>query len=94
MLQHLDPKQERSALGILVRGEVGARRVAEAVEAELAAMKPELAEVFRWRTRSDLSFKDIAARQGTSVNTALGRMHQATRKVAKALADAGLTREE
>jgi RNA polymerase sigma-70 factor (ECF subfamily) len=60
------------------------------VEATLAAMKPEVAQVFRWRTTSALSFKDIAERQGCSINTALGRHHQATKRLARALRDAGL----
>ncbi|MFT4624695.1 MAG: RNA polymerase sigma factor (sigma-70 family) [Myxococcota bacterium] len=59
------------------------------VEATLAAMRPELAEVFRLRTTTDLSFKQIAARQGTGLNTALGRMHAATKKIRAALDDAG-----
>lgn len=64
------------------------------VEATLATMKPELAEVFRWRTGDDVAFREIAARQGVGLNTALGRMHQATRKVHAALASAGLIAED
>lgn len=60
------------------------------VEAALADMKPELADVFRWRTASDLTFQQIAVRQGCSINTALGRMHQAVRHVRRALDAAGL----
>lgn len=67
-----------------------AAQVAEVMQRELQAMKPELAEVFRWRTTEDVTFKEIAARQGVSVNTALGRMHQATKRVAAALRAAGL----
>lgn len=63
------------------------------VDATLAAMKPELAEVFRWRTSSDLSFAQIAQRQQVSVNTALGRMHQAVNKLHAALDAAGLLPE-
>jgi RNA polymerase sigma-70 factor (ECF subfamily) len=62
-----------------------ARAVLETVEAELDAMRPEIAEVFRERTSGASSFKDIAARQGVPLNTALGRMHRATRRIAEAL---------
>lgn len=68
-----------------------ASEVLQVVEAELAQMKPELAEVFRWRTVDDVPFKQIAERQDCSINTALGRMHRATKKIAAALQAAGLT---
>jgi DNA-directed RNA polymerase specialized sigma24 family protein len=64
--------------------------VAEVVERELQDMKPEIAEVFRWRAEDDVPFKEIAERHGCSINTALGRMHRATLKVAAALRAAGL----
>jgi RNA polymerase sigma-70 factor (ECF subfamily) len=64
---------------------VVASDVLRIVEASLSQMKPELAQVFRWRTTQDVSFKDIAARQQVSINTALGRMHQATKKIRTAL---------
>ena len=67
-----------------------AGEVLKTVEACLASMKVELAQVFRWRTTEDVSFKDIAARQGVSLNTALGRMHQATTKIRAALTAEGL----
>ena len=60
------------------------------VQAELAAMKPELAEVFRLRMTTGLSFAEIAARQRCSLNTALGRHHQATKRIARALRERGL----
>ena len=63
------------------------------VEHALAEMKPELAEVFRLRTTSDLPFKQIAARQGVSINTALGRMHQAVKKIHRVLAERDLLPE-
>ena len=68
---------------------VAAGQVLAAVEAELGAMKPELADVFRWRTTDDVSFAEIAARQGCGINTALGRMHRATKRIAEALAARG-----
>lgn len=64
------------------------------VEHCLAGMKPEVAQVFRWRLTSDLPFKDIASRQGCSLNTALGRHHHATKTIARALREAGLGRPE
>ncbi len=60
------------------------------VEGALARMTSEQAEVFRWRVATDLSFKEIAARQGVGLNTARGRMHSATKKIRAALVDAGL----
>lgn len=60
------------------------------VERVLAAMKPEVAEVFRLRTTTELSFKQIASKQGVSLNTALGRHHHATKQIRKALDAAGL----
>jgi RNA polymerase sigma factor (sigma-70 family) len=62
----------------------------QVVEATLEDLKPELAEVFRWRTTEDVSFQEIAARQGCGLNTALGRMHRATKYIAAALARAGI----
>lgn len=70
--------------------QVRADQVLAVVDQELSAMKPELAEVFRWRMTRDLSFKEIAAMQSCSLNTALGRMHQATKRLAAALRRAGL----
>lgn len=60
------------------------------VERVLSNMKPEVAEVFRLRTTTGLSFKDIAQRQGVSLSTALGRHHHATKQLRKALTSAGL----
>ncbi len=71
-------------------GHVLAGQALAVVQAELEAMKPELAEVFRLRMTTDLSFADIAAHQGCSLNTALGRHHQATKRIARALRDRGL----
>ncbi len=55
--------------------------IREAVE----ALPPEQREVFVLRTASELSFREIARLQGTSINTALGRMHYAVLKLRKAL---------
>ena len=59
------------------------------VNEELATMKPEIAEVFRWRVTEQLPFREIATRQGVSINTALGRMHYATKRLSAALHKAG-----
>jgi RNA polymerase sigma-70 factor (ECF subfamily) len=64
------------------------------VEAELGVMQPEQADVFRWRTAEGTSFADIAARQGTGINTALGRMHRATLRLAAALRKQGFGGKE
>lgn len=69
---------------------IAAGEVLTVVERTLSDMKPALAEVFRWRTTEDVPFKEIARRQDTNLNTALGRMHQATKKIRAALLHAGL----
>jgi RNA polymerase sigma factor (sigma-70 family) len=70
--------------------QVASAQILSVVEATLARMKPELAEVFRLRTTSAVSFVEIARRQGVPLGTALGRMHQATHHLHAALAAAGL----
>ena len=59
------------------------------VEEVLKQMSPKISEVFRLRTTTPMSFKEIAERQGVGLNTALGRMHNATQKLTAALIDAG-----
>lgn len=73
--------------------ELAASEALEVVETTLARMRPEIAEVFRLRMTSDLSFAEIAARQGVGLNTALGRHHRATQLVAEALRARGLVTE-
>jgi RNA polymerase sigma-70 factor (ECF subfamily) len=75
-------------------GMIGAADVLGVVERELGGMKPEVAEVFRLRLTEDVSFQEIASRQGTPLNTALGRMHRATKRIAEALAEVGLFAKE
>lgn len=72
-------------------GRLQAEEIHRVVEATLAGLKPEIAQVFQWRFQQDVPFKEIAERQGCSINTALGRMHRATKKLAAALEAAGLT---
>lgn len=67
-----------------------AGQILDVVQQALAAMKPEIAQVWRWRMTEDVDFKTIARRQGTGLNTALGRMHRATKHIARALEEAGL----
>ena len=71
-------------------GRIQADQVLRVVQSELDSMKPEMAEVFRLRMTEDRSFKEIAALQEVSLNTALGRMHRATKRIAKALREHGL----
>lgn len=83
---------ERSASGgSAPDGRLEASEVLGVVQETLDAMKPELAQVFRLRTLDDMAFKDIAQLQDCSINTALGRMHRATKKIAAALQASGLT---
>lgn len=63
------------------------------VQRVLDSLKPELSEVFRMRTTTQMSFKAIAAHQGVGINTALGRMHQTTKAIQRALKDQGLLPE-
>jgi RNA polymerase sigma factor (sigma-70 family) len=79
--------------GSTADGVLAAGQTLAVVEQVLTAMKPELAEVFRLRMTTDLSFAEIAARQGVPLNTALGRHHQATSHLARALRAHGLMTE-
>lgn len=71
-------------------GSLRAADLLATVDEALSALKPEIAEVFRLRMTEDVSFQQIAARQATGLNTALGRMHRATKAIARALAERGL----
>ena len=87
-----DSAAERSASGgSSPDGHLEASEVLTVVERTLSDMKPELAEVFRMRTLDDVPFKEIARLQDCSINTALGRHHRATKKIAAALQSAGLS---
>lgn len=57
------------------------RDVRHDIERALDVLPEEQREVFRLRMETDMSFEDIAALQGVSRNTALGRMHYATTKL-------------
>jgi RNA polymerase sigma-70 factor (ECF subfamily) len=85
---HREPVAESSQ-----DGWVDARGMLAVIERTLGGLKPEIAQVFRWRTTDTLSFKDIAARQGVPLNTALGRHHRAVKALSVALASAGFAPE-
>lgn len=67
------------------RQEVAGRDVAEFVGTRVAELPLAQREVFVMRTEQDLSFKEIAALQGVSINTALGRMHYAVGRLRQEL---------
>ena len=73
-------------------GIASANEIREVVERTLAKMNMSQREVFILRTTTDMSFKEIAEHQGVTLNTALGRMHSATKKIAAALETEGWTR--
>jgi DNA-directed RNA polymerase specialized sigma24 family protein len=56
-------------------------------EAVVITLDAPTAEVVRMRLRDGLSFKQIAEQQGTPINTALGRMHRALKRIRQALMD-------
>ena len=66
------------------------REVADTLHRALAEMKPEIADVVRWRLFEQTPFKEIAHRQNISLNTALGRMHNGLKKIRSALETNGL----
>jgi RNA polymerase sigma-70 factor (ECF subfamily) len=53
----------------------------------VAELPTDLREVFLLRTQAELPFKEIAAIQAVSINTALARMQYALNRLRKALAD-------
>lgn len=57
------------------------REVRAAVESALQSLPPEQREVFLLREYGGLSFKEIAELSGVNINTALGRMHMAVKKL-------------
>ena len=85
---------ERSPSSANPESQSRANQILAVVENTLNEMKPEIAEVFRLRLSTSRSFQEIANEQDVVLNTALGRMHRATKLIAKALADAGLSEGE
>ena len=66
-------------------GQAADRDLQKALTRALATLPPEQKEVFVLRMEADMSFKDIAGLQGTSINTALARMQYALAKMRKLL---------
>lgn len=64
------------------------RELGERIASAVRELPDEQREVFLMRMEADLPFKEIARIQGTSINTALGRMHYALGKLR------GLLKEE
>jgi RNA polymerase sigma-70 factor (ECF subfamily) len=62
------------------------RETADRIAAAVAVLPPEQREVFWLRMEGDMPFKEIAALQNVSINTALARMQYALEKVCAALA--------
>lgn len=82
--------ERKASSGDSPEAHVHAQTTAEAVQVVLQSMNPEMAQVFRWRVFDDVAFKEIAERQNCSINTALGRMHRATKLIAAALREQGI----
>ena len=61
------------------------RDLGQRIESAVRQLPEEQKEVFLMRVRGDLPFKDIAAIQGVSINTALARMQYAIVKLRNAL---------
>ena len=66
---------------------LGANQMAVVFQGALDSMDGPMAEVVRLRLFDNLTFKEIALRQGVPLNTALGRMHRGLNQIRKALAD-------
>lgn len=67
--------------------------LAEALERSIRALPPEQREVFLFRERTGLSFKEIAEITQVPVNTVKTRMHYALNKLRKDLIEKGLMEE-
>lgn len=61
--------------------EVSGHEIGQRIQAAVQQLPEEQREVFLLRTESDVSFKEIARIQKTSINTALARMHYAVQKL-------------
>lgn len=61
--------------------QAAARDLGRRIRSALASLPDDQREVFLMRTEADLSFKEIAAIQDTTLNTALSRMHYALQKL-------------
>ena len=70
--------------------DLSARRLAQATQAAVEALHPDVAAVVRLRLVDDRAFKDIAHDLGIPLNTALGRMHRGLKQIRRALEAEGL----
>lgn len=61
--------------------QVAAWDLGQRIRTAIASLPEDQREVFLMRTEADLSFKQIAEIQGTTLNTALSRMHYALQKL-------------
>ncbi len=70
--------------------QVAAQQVAQVLDQALDQMQPEVAEVVRLRLIDGVPFREIARRQDIPLNTALGRMHRALKRLREDLIAAEL----
>ncbi len=66
------------------------RELVLAVEAALAELNPDVAEVLRLRLSQGLKFTEIAERQQAPLNTVLGRMHRGLKRLRAELVARGI----
>ncbi len=64
---------------------IEAAQVAQVFQEVVDDMDPEMAQVVQWRLFDDITFAEIARRQGVPLGTALGRMHRGLNKLRAAL---------
>lgn len=84
-----DPNQENEAAAIerypsrdaSPDRQVAALDLGKRIREALSSLSDDQREVFLMRTEADLSFKEIAIIQNTTLNTALSRMHYALQKL-------------
>lgn len=67
--------------------EVFGGELAQVIERALGCLSPEQREVFLLREQAGLSFKEIAAVTDSKLNTVLGRMHMALKKLRTELSE-------
>jgi RNA polymerase sigma-70 factor (ECF subfamily) len=81
-----DPYETRVAAGKLTATDhVAGRDLGVRIAAAVQGLPLEQREVFVMRTEGEVPFKEIARIQGTSINTALARMHYALGKLREIL---------
>ena len=80
-----DPSIPSQVTSIGPDSDLQKREISDTLHRVLTEMKPEIADVVRWRLFEQTPFKEIAHRQNVSLNTALGRMHNGLKKIRSAL---------